>query len=60
MKVDLDKNLDKDMFHTIKTAVGYPPKSASKKISYLNFCKLTQIRKNIISGRLYLPLTKPR
>ena len=47
MRVDLDKNLDQDVFHTIKTAIGYPPKAA------WNFCKLAQITKNlIISGPL--------
>ena len=24
MKVNLDKNLDKDVLHTIKTTIGYP------------------------------------
>ena len=37
----MGKNLDKAIFHTIKTAIGYPPKSAWDKISYVNFCKLT-------------------
>ena len=45
MRVDLDENLDKDVFHTIKTAIGYPPESAWNKISNANFCKLTQIAK---------------
>ena len=59
MRVDLDKNLDKDVFHTIKTSIGYPAKSAWNKISYVIFCKLAQITKKlIISGRLCLPLTK--
>ena len=26
MRVDLDKKLDKDVFHTIKTEIGSPPK----------------------------------
>ena len=53
MKIDLDKNLDKDLFRTNKTAIGYPPKLACNKISYVNFCKLAQItKKQIISGRL--------
>ena len=42
MKVDLDKNLDKDVFHTLKTAIGYPPELSWNKISNVNFCKLTQ------------------
>ena len=45
MRVELDKNLDNDLFHTIKTAIGYPPELAWNKISYVNFCKLTQITK---------------
>ena len=47
MRVDLNKNLDKDVFHTIKTAIGHPPKSAWNKISYVNFRKLAQIAKKI-------------
>ena len=27
MRVDLDKNFDKNEFNTIKTTIGYPPKS---------------------------------
>ena len=58
MKVDLDKNLGKDVFNAIKPAIGYPPESAWNKISYVNFCKLAQItKKMIIPGRFYLPLT---
>ena len=34
MRVNVDKNLDKDLFHTIKTAIDFPPKSARNKISY--------------------------
>ena len=57
MKVNLDKNLDKDMFHT-KTAIAYPTKSAWNTISYVTFYKLAQITKKlIILGRLCLPLT---
>ena len=37
MRVNLNKNLDKDVFHTIKTAIGYPPKSAWNRISYVIF-----------------------
>ena len=33
MKVNLDKNLDTDVFYTIKTAIGYPP------INVNNLCK---------------------
>ena len=59
MRVDLDNIYDKDVFFLpSKTAIGYPPKSAWNKISYVNFCKLTQITKNlVILSRLYLPLT---
>ena len=45
MRVDLDKNLDKDIFHTIKTTIGYPPELPWNKISYVTFCKLTQTTK---------------
>ena len=51
----MDKNWGKDVFHTIKTAFGYPPKSAWHKISYLNFCKLTQITKTLIVLRQIVP-----
>ena len=55
MGVDLDKNLDKDVYNTIKTASGYPPELAWDKISYVNVCKLIQIMKKlIILGRLCL------
>ena len=58
MRVGMDKNLDKDVFNNIKTTIGSPPKPALCKISYVNFCKLTQISKKIIIlGRLCLPLT---
>ena len=43
MRVDLGKNLDKYVFNTIKTAIGYPPKSALGKISYVNWHKLQKI-----------------
>ena len=57
-RVDLDKTLDKDVFYTIKTAIGSPPKSAWNTISYGNFCKLAQISKKVrILGSLCLPLT---
>ena len=46
MRVDLDKNFDKDVFNTIKTAISYPQKAASGKISYVIICKLTQVTKN--------------
>ena len=39
MRVNLDKNLDKDVFHIIKNAIGYPPRSAWNKISYVNWRK---------------------
>ena len=45
MRVDQDKNLDKDVLHTIKTAISYTPKLAWNKTSYVNFCKLAQITK---------------
>ena len=48
MRADLDKKLDKDAFNNIKTAIGYPPKLALRKISYINFCKLAQIAKKMI------------
>ena len=41
MRVNLNKNLDKDVFRIIKTVVeDYSPKSALNKISAVNFCKL--------------------
>ena len=56
MRVDLDENLDKDVFHTIKVAIGYPPKWAWNIINYVNFCKLA--RKKIDNfGQVCLPLT---
>ena len=58
MRVDLKKKLKKDVFHTIKTAMDYPPKLAWNKNSYVNFCTLGQITKKlIIFNRLCLPLT---
>ena len=55
----MDKHLDKDVFHTIKTAFGYPLKPARNKISYVSFCKLAQItKKMIILGMLYFHLTE--
>ena len=51
MRVGLDKNLDKDVFHTIKTAMAYPPELAWNKISYINFCELTQIAKKFSNVR---------
>ena len=54
MRVDLDKNLDKDVFHTIKTTIGYPRKLVRNKISHVNFSKLGQITKKLtILGRLF-------
>ena len=59
MRVDLDENGEKDVFHTIKTAIDYPLKSPLNKISYVRFCKLTQVTKNFkIYSSLCLPLTK--
>ena len=45
MRVDLDKNLNKDVFYIIKSAIGYPSTLAWNKISHLNFCKLAKIIK---------------
>ena len=54
--VDLDKNLDKDVFPTIKTTIDYSPESACNKIGYINFCKLTQItKKNDNFGQVVPP-----
>ena len=53
-----DKTLYKDVSSTIKTAIGYPPKLALDKISYVNLCKLVQItKKMMILGRLFFFLT---
>ena len=58
MRIDLDKNLNKDVFHTIKATISYPPKLAWNKIRYVIVCKLRQITKKlIILGRLRLPFT---
>ena len=46
MRVHLDKNLDIDVFDTIKTGLNYPTKSAFYKISNVNLCKLARITKN--------------
>ena len=54
--VDLGKNLDKDVFDTIKTAIGYLPKSAWNKISYVNIFKLAQITKKLIISGQVVPL----
>ena len=59
MRDDLDKNLDNDVYNTIKTTIRYPSKLALGKISYVDFCKLEQITKKlIILGRLHFPLTQ--
>ena len=44
MMDDQDKALY-NVSNTIKTAIGYPPKLALDKISYVSFCKLAQITK---------------
>ena len=55
MRVDLDKDLDKDVLHAIKTAIDYPPESTWNKIGYVNFCKLTQIKEIDNFGQVVLP-----
>ena len=45
VRVNLDKSLDEDVFDTIKTTIGYPLKSAWKRISYTDFCQLPQTTK---------------
>ena len=58
MTDDQDKPLYKDVSHTIKTAIGCPPKLALDKIIDANFFKLAQITKKLInSGRLCFSLT---
>ena len=53
MKIDMGK----DVFYTIRTAIGYPPELAWNKIRDANFCKLVQITKKlIILGGLKLKL----
>ena len=55
MRVNLDRNLLKDVSNTIKTAIGYPPQLALGKISCVNFSKLAQITETMITlGRLCL------
>ena len=57
MRVNLEKKLDKDVFHAIKTAIGCPTKSAWNKIRYVSFCKLGQITKKlIIWGQVVPPI----
>ena len=46
MRDDLDKILDKDVLNTIKTAIGYQPKLALDKISYVNFLDWYKLQKN--------------
>ena len=59
MRDDLDKNLDKDVSNTIKTATGYSPELALDKISCVNFYKFAQITKKLmILGRLCFPLAQ--
>ena len=48
----MEKNLDKDVFHVIKTAI---PELSWKKISHENFCKLTQITKKMDNFRQVVP-----
>ena len=55
MIVDLDQNCDKDEFNNIKTAIGYTPKLALYKLSYVNFCKLPQITKKNDNFRHVVP-----
>ena len=52
----MDKNLGKNVFHTIKTAIGYTPKLAWNKISYAHFFKLAQITKKLIILGQVVPL----
>ena len=47
MTIDLDKNLDRDAFINIETAISYSPESALCKLSYVIFRKLAQITKKI-------------
>ena len=47
MRVDLGKNLDKNMFHAIKTAIGYAPKLAWNKIGYVIFINEYKLRKKL-------------
>ena len=45
MKDEQDKTLYKNVSNAIKIVIGYPPKLALNKVSYVNFCKLVQITK---------------
>ena len=45
MKDEQDKTLYKNVSNAIKIVIGYPPKLALNKVSYVNFCKLAQITK---------------
>ena len=43
MKIDMDENV----FHTIKTAIGYPPELTWNNIRYVIICKVAQVTKKI-------------
>ena len=44
------------MFYTIKSTIGYLPKSAWNKINYVNFCKLAQITRKMDNfGQVMFP-----
>ena len=55
IRVKLDKNLDKDVFHTIKTVISYPPKSTWNKIIYVNFWKISTNYEKIDNFRHAVP-----
>ena len=42
---DQDKTLYNDVSNTIKTTIGYPPKLALHKISYVKFFNWHKLRK---------------
>ena len=61
MKVDLGKNVAKDVFDTLKPQFYVllpgksPPKPTLGKISYVTFCKLAQITKRVDNFRRGVP-----
>ena len=51
--------LVKNVFHTIKTTIDYPPKSPWNKFSYKNFCNLAQIKEKLTKTPLTYNLSNP-
>lgn len=52
IRVNVDKTLDKDLFHIIKTATDCPPKLASNKTRYATFFQIGTITQKLIISEL--------